>query len=129
MVSFFFSDTSVEAVSLRADTGKNNGNGLSLEIMLTPIPRPHTTPTATPTDYHSTPTTNQTTYPLTSKGGPYAIKYTGQRQVLFNSPGALKQVELSVQVNISAIKHTCSPFLNTSYTGWLAWLHGGTLTS
>lgn len=34
-----------------------------------------------------------------------------------------------MQVNIAAIKPTCSPFLNTSYTGWLAWLHGQTLTS
>jgi len=38
-------------------------------------------------------------------------------------------VELSIQVNISAIKPTCSPFLKTRYTGWLAWLHRRTFTS
>ena len=34
-----------------------------------------------------------------------------------------------MQSNISAIKPTCSPFLSTSYAGWLAWLHGRTLTA
>ncbi|XP_074875776.1 uncharacterized protein LOC142026553 [Buteo buteo] len=67
--------------------------------------------------------------PRISKIGPYAIKYTGQQQVLLNPSWSLKRVELSMQVNISAIKPTCLPFLNTSYTGWLAWLHGRTLTS
>ncbi|KAK4825339.1 hypothetical protein QYF61_026858 [Mycteria americana] len=33
-------------------------------------------------------------------------------------------VELLMQINISTIKPTCSPFL-----GWLVWLHGRTLTS
>ena len=56
--------------------------------------------------------------------GPYAIKITGQQRVLLDPSQSLKLVELSMQVNISAIKPICSPFLNTSYTGWLAWLHG-----
>ncbi|KAK4828276.1 hypothetical protein QYF61_024941 [Mycteria americana] len=34
-----------------------------------------------------------------------------------------------MQINMPAIKPTCSPFLGTSYAGWLAWLHGRTLTS
>ena len=108
VVSCCFSDTTMEPVSLWADTGKSNGKGLSLKIMLTPIPRPHTTPTATPTAYQSapypvTPTTDQTTYPLISKIGPYAIKYTGQQQVLFNPSWPLKRVELSMQVDRKSV--------------------------
>jgi len=67
--------------------------------------------------------------------GPYIIKNIGQLQVFFNPSQPLKQVELlipislSMQVNISAIKPTCSPFLDISYTGWLAWLHEQTLIS
>ncbi|KAK4811160.1 hypothetical protein QYF61_019791 [Mycteria americana] len=67
--------------------------------------------------------------PQISEVGPYVIKNTGQQQVLFNPSWSLKRVELLVQSNISAIKPTCSPFLGTSYAGWLAWLHGRTLTS
>lgn len=78
-ISVVFGDTTMEADW--ADTGKSNGKGLSLKITLTPIPTPHTTPTVTPTAYQSTlypitHTTNQTTYPLVSKIGLYAIKYT-----------------------------------------------------
>jgi len=34
-----------------------------------------------------------------------------------------------MQIDLSAIKPTCSPFLSMSYARWLAWLHGRTLTS
>lgn len=34
-----------------------------------------------------------------------------------------------MQMDISMINPTCSPFLNTSYTGWSAWLCARTLTS
>lgn len=61
--------------------------------------------------------------------GPYVIKNIGQQQVIFNPSRSLKRVELSIQVNISAVKPTCSLFLRTSYTGWLAWLHKRTLVS
>ncbi|KAK4810571.1 LOW QUALITY PROTEIN: hypothetical protein QYF61_004534 [Mycteria americana] len=67
--------------------------------------------------------------PQISEVGPYVIKNTGQQQVLFNPSWSLKRVELLMQINTSAIKPTCSPFLGTSYAGWLAWLHGRTLTS
>ncbi|KAK4811143.1 hypothetical protein QYF61_019774 [Mycteria americana] len=67
--------------------------------------------------------------PQISEVGPYVIKNTGQQQVLFNPSWSLKRVELLMQINMSAIKPTCSPFLGTSYAGWLAWLHGRTLTS
>ena len=67
--------------------------------------------------------------PQVSEVGPYVIKNTGQQQVLFNPSWSLKRVELLMQINMSAIKPTCSPFLGTSYAGWLAWLHGRTLTS
>jgi len=61
--------------------------------------------------------------------GPYVIKNTGQQQILFNPTYSLKRVELSMQINVSAIKPICSPFLGTSYAGWYAWLHERTLTS
>ncbi|XP_067170013.1 uncharacterized protein [Apteryx mantelli] len=67
--------------------------------------------------------------PLISKIGPYVIKNTGQQQVLFNPSWSLKRIELLMQINISTIKPACSPFLRTSYTGWLAWLRGRTLAS
>ncbi|XP_063177384.1 uncharacterized protein LOC134508994 isoform X1 [Chroicocephalus ridibundus] len=60
--------------------------------------------------------------PYTFNIGPYAIKHTGQQQILFNPTYSLKRVELSMQINISVIKPTCSPFLSTSYAGWSAWL-------
>ncbi|KAK4811065.1 hypothetical protein QYF61_016351 [Mycteria americana] len=47
--------------------------------------------------------------PQISEVGPYVIKNTGQQQVLFNPSWSLKT--------------------STSYAGWLAWLHGRTLTS
>jgi len=34
-----------------------------------------------------------------------------------------------MQINVSAIKPICSPFLGTSYAGWYAWLHERILTS
>jgi len=49
--------------------------------------------------------------------GPCLIKNTGQHQMLFNPLWSLKRVELFMQVDISAIKPTCSPFLTTSFTG------------
>ncbi|KAK4811141.1 hypothetical protein QYF61_019772 [Mycteria americana] len=66
--------------------------------------------------------------PQISEIGPYAIKNVGQQQVLFNPLWSLKRVELSMQVNVSAIKPTCAPFLGASSVGWLAWLHGQTLS-
>ncbi|XP_075346023.1 uncharacterized protein LOC142403694 [Mycteria americana] len=67
--------------------------------------------------------------PQSFKIGPYAIKHTGQQQVLFNPSWSLKRVALSTQISISAIKPTCSPFLSVSYAGWVAWLHARALTS
>ncbi|XP_075346020.1 uncharacterized protein LOC142403691 [Mycteria americana] len=67
--------------------------------------------------------------PQSFKIGPYAIKHTGQQQVLFNPSWSLKRVALSTQISISAIKPTCSPFLSVPYAGRLAWLHGRALTS
>ncbi|XP_076185054.1 uncharacterized protein LOC143156043 [Aptenodytes patagonicus] len=67
--------------------------------------------------------------PQISEIGPYVIKNTGQQRVLFNPSWSLKRVELLMQINISTIKPTCSPFLSTTYAGWLAWLCGRTLTS
>ena len=60
---------------------------------------------------------------------PYVIKNTSQQQILFNLTYSLKRVELSMQINVSAIKPTCLPFLGTSYAGWYAWLHERTLAS
>ncbi|KAK4806952.1 hypothetical protein QYF61_027319 [Mycteria americana] len=64
--------------------------------------------------------------PQISEVGLYVIKNTGQQHVLFNPSWSLKRVELLMQIDMSAIKPTCSPFLGTSYAGWLAWLHGQT---
>lgn len=36
---------------------------------------------------------------------------------------------LLMQIDISAVKPACSPFLSTLYAGWLAWLHRRTLSS
>ena len=66
--------------------------------------------------------------PQITRIGPYVIKRVGQQRLLFNSSWSLKRVELSMQINISAVKPACSPFISTSYTGWLAWLHGRSLT-
>lgn len=59
---------------------------------------------------------------------PYVVKNTGQQQILFIPSYSLKRVELSIQIKISAIKPTCSPFLDTLYAGWSTWLYGRTLT-
>ena len=66
--------------------------------------------------------------PQITRIGPYVIKRVGQQRLLFNSSWSLKRVELSMQINISAVKPACSPFISTSYIGWLAWLHGRSLT-
>ena len=66
--------------------------------------------------------------PQITRIGPYVIKRVGQQRLLFNSSWSLKRVELSMQINISAVKPACSPFITMSYTGWLAWLHGQSLT-
>ncbi|XP_042748656.1 LOW QUALITY PROTEIN: uncharacterized protein LOC122192214 [Lagopus leucura] len=55
--------------------------------------------------------------------GPYAIKNTGQRQVIFNPTWSLKRVMLLLQTNVSTIKPDCALFLGMSYAGWSAWLH------
>jgi len=39
--------------------------------------------------------------------GPYVIKNTGQKQILFNPTYSLKRVELSMQINVSTIKPIC----------------------
>ncbi|XP_075625630.1 LOW QUALITY PROTEIN: uncharacterized protein LOC142604244 [Balearica regulorum gibbericeps] len=67
--------------------------------------------------------------PLTFSIGPYVIKNVGQQQILLNPFYSLKRVELSIQINIAELKPSCSPFLNTAHTGWLAWVHGRTPTS
>ncbi|XP_075595325.1 uncharacterized protein LOC142599343 [Balearica regulorum gibbericeps] len=60
--------------------------------------------------------------------GPYVIRNTGLQQMLFNPAWSLKQVELSMQNNVSDIQPACSPFLKTSYEGWTTWLQKRTLT-
>ncbi|XP_076194341.1 uncharacterized protein LOC143160464 [Aptenodytes patagonicus] len=77
----------------------------------------------------STAKDKKTLSPQISEIGPYVIKNTGQQWVLFNPSWSLKRVELLMQVNISAIKPACLPFLSMTYAGWLAWLHGRTRTS
>ncbi|XP_076212573.1 LOW QUALITY PROTEIN: uncharacterized protein LOC143169181 [Aptenodytes patagonicus] len=71
----------------------------------------------------------KTLSPQISEIGPYVIKNTGQQRVLLHLSWSLKRVDLLMQINISTIKPTCSPFLSTTYAGWLAWLCGRTLTS
>ena len=66
--------------------------------------------------------------PQIGRVGPYVVKRVGQQRLLFNPSWSLKRVELSMQINISAVKPACSPFISMSYTGWLAWLHGQSLT-
>lgn len=73
------------------------------------------------------PTTGKVLSPQIYEIGPYAIKNTGLQWVMFNPTWSLKRVKLSTQTNTSAIKPTCTPFLSTSYAGWLTWLHRRTL--
>ncbi|XP_075595288.1 uncharacterized protein LOC142599302 [Balearica regulorum gibbericeps] len=61
--------------------------------------------------------------------GPYVIRNTGLQQILFNPAWSLKQVELSMQNNVSDIQPACSPFLKISYEGWTTWLQKRTLTT
>ncbi|XP_055648759.1 uncharacterized protein LOC129783095 [Falco peregrinus] len=42
--------------------------------------------------------------------------------MLFNPEWSLKRIELQIQVNVSDVKPSCSPFLRTSYEGWTTWL-------
>ncbi|XP_069631692.1 uncharacterized protein [Haliaeetus albicilla] len=65
--------------------------------------------------------------PKTFEIGPYVIRNTGLQQMLFNPAWSLKQVELSMQNNVSDIQPACSPFLKTSYKGWTTWLQKRTL--
>ncbi|XP_069631209.1 LOW QUALITY PROTEIN: uncharacterized protein [Haliaeetus albicilla] len=65
--------------------------------------------------------------PKTFEIGPYVIRNTGLQQMLFNPAWSLKQVELSLQNNVSDIQPACSPFLRTSYEGWTTWLQKRTL--
>ncbi|XP_068280354.1 uncharacterized protein [Nyctibius grandis] len=73
-------------------------------------------------------TTQPTTQPVdipnprVFKVGPYAIRNTGQQQMLTNPEWSLKPVELLMTVNIAEIQPACSPFLKTSFEGWTTWL-------
>ncbi|KAK4805753.1 hypothetical protein QYF61_021852 [Mycteria americana] len=96
---------------------KRHCTGLSFRFKIDVIEPDPTTPPDLTYPLHLTHSNMELgMYPFSPR--PYIIKNTGQQQVLFNPSYSLKQVELAMQTNSSAIKPTCSPFLSTSYTGW-----------
>lgn len=60
--------------------------------------------------------------PLITKIGPYAIKKTRIQRLLTNPEWSLKRVEMAMQVNASAIRPECAPFLKNPFMDWTTWL-------
>lgn len=61
-------------------------------------------------------------FPTVTKMGLYAVKKTGIQKLLINPKRSLKQVEMAMQMNASAIWPKCAPFLRTSFMDWTTWL-------
>lgn len=64
----------------------------------------------------------QPVIPTITKIGPYAIKKTRIQKLLTNPEWSLKQVEMGMQVNASAIRPECAPFLKIPFMDWTTWL-------
>lgn len=95
-----------------------NRVGLSFKFKistLTTTSVPDTEPTPQPIFVSTRPSMCVTPYIFNI--GPYVTENTGQQQILFNLSYSLKWVELTMQINISAIKPACSPFLGTYCAG------------
>lgn len=92
---------------------------LSFKFKINAIGGPGTTYASTQAQIQTTPPKLE---PKIYETGPYVIRNTGQQQLLFNPEWSLKRVELTMQINVSEIQPTCSPFLQTSFKGWITWL-------